>query len=127
MKKSLFLFVILSGMSLISWTQGTLQFNQVKLVTTVQTVPAGKVWKVMSALGDKLVSNCNTGDLHNITVNGSAVTVTKSTSLTFNQYCYGWQGVATVAEMPFWLPEGATLAAGANVSSISVMEFNIIP
>ena len=30
--------------------QGNLQFNQVKLVTALETVPVGKVWKVESAL-----------------------------------------------------------------------------
>lgn len=38
------------GVTLGAFAQGTLQFNQVKLVTAQETVPAGKVWKVESAL-----------------------------------------------------------------------------
>jgi hypothetical protein len=34
---------------------------------------------------------------------------------------------AQPTKLPLWLPSGATLAVGAKVSSISVLEFNIIP
>ena len=32
------------------YSQGNLQFNQVKLVSAIETVPAGKVWKVTNFL-----------------------------------------------------------------------------
>lgn len=48
MKNTLFLLSL--GVGLQAMAQGTLQFNQVKLVTAQETVPAGKVWKVESAL-----------------------------------------------------------------------------
>ena len=35
---------------LYAYAQGNLQFNQVKLVSTVETVPAGKVWKLENYL-----------------------------------------------------------------------------
>ena len=121
---ALFACLLFAG---VTFAQGTLQFNQVKVVTTTQTVPTGKVWKVESAFGNALVSNCSTNPLHTITVNGNDVTVTQSTSLTFNNYCYGWQGVATCTQLPFWLPAGASLAASTNVTGISVIEFNVVP
>ena len=34
---------------------------------------------------------------------------------------------AQPTKLPLWLPSGATLAVGTKVSSISVVEFNIIP
>src|SRR5436189_4970789 len=38
--------------------QGTLQFNQVLIITNVQTaVPAGKVWKVTSVYGAEFTIN----------------------------------------------------------------------
>ena len=37
-------------LSKFGFSQGNLQFNQVKLVSTIETVPAGKVWKVENYL-----------------------------------------------------------------------------
>lgn len=48
LKWSVEMMSVCCGISLSA--QGTLQFNQVKLVTTQETVPAGKVWKVESAM-----------------------------------------------------------------------------
>ncbi|MCC6599657.1 MAG: hypothetical protein IT223_03175 [Crocinitomicaceae bacterium] len=46
---SLFTLFTLSGLA-----QGTLQFNQVKLISnTIETVPTGKVWKVTAIYGQK--------------------------------------------------------------------------
>ena len=47
--KQLLLIVLMLGFTVIQ-AQGNLQFNQVKLVTTLETVPAGKVWKVESVI-----------------------------------------------------------------------------
>jgi hypothetical protein len=133
--------------------QGNLQFSQVKLVTTQETVPAGKVWKVESALsgeeryptsGSTLPSNSRF-----ILVNGSSVCVHEehvaTTGVGFNGCCGGgfWmnnvgmavnsttpvlvQVTAQPTKLPLWLPSGSTLSIGTKVSSISVVEFNIIP
>lgn len=133
--------------------QGNLQFSQVKLVTTQETVPAGKVWKVESALsgeeryptsGSTLPSNSRF-----ILVNGSSVCVHEehvaTTGVGFNGCCGGgfWmnnvgmavnsttpvlvQVTAQPTKLPLWLPLGSTLSIGTKVSSISVVEFNIIP
>jgi len=60
MKKSILTLAIFSFFGLMSYAQGNLQFNQVKIVSNVQeTVPAGKVWKVTSVLGAELrVNEC---------------------------------------------------------------------
>lgn len=126
MKKLLPLIIMLIAFAAVK-AQGTLQFNQVKLVTTVETVPAGKVWKVESVLGDYLVSSCSTNPMHRILVNSNNVTVSRSSTVQFNGSCFGWQGIATVTSLPIWLPAGSTLAISNNVSSISVIEFNIVP
>ena len=133
--------------------QGNLQFNQVKLITELETVPVGKVWKVESALsgeeryptsGAALPSNSRF-----ILVNGTSVCVHEehvaTTGVGFNGCCGGgfWmnnvgmavnsttpvlvQVSAQPTKLPLWLPSGATFAVGAKVSSISVVEFNIIP
>jgi len=135
------------------FSQGNLQFNQVKLVTTQETVPAGKVWKVESALsgeeryptsGSTLPSNSRF-----ILVNGNSVCVHEehvaTTGVGFNGCCGGgfWmnnvgmavnsttpvlvQVTAQPTKLPLWLPSGSTLSIGTKVSSISVVEFNIVP
>lgn len=133
--------------------QGNLQFNQVKLVTASETVPVGKVWKVESALsGEERYPTSGTALPSNsrfILVNGTSVCVHEehvaTTGVGFNGCCGGgfWmnnvgmavnsttpvlvQVSAQPTKLPLWLPAGATLAVGAKVSSISVVEFNIIP
>lgn len=47
MKKT-FLILSLLVTSIILKAQGNLQFNQVKLVSTIETVPIAKIWKVES-------------------------------------------------------------------------------
>jgi len=107
--------------------QGNLQFNKVKLVSTLETVPAGKVWKLETALGPAIISNCSTNPMHTIKINGTIVNVGTSGTLVFDTYCHGWRGIGIVTEFPIWLPENTTLEVGNNVSSINVIEFNIIP
>ena len=46
-KLLLFTFLILSNLAC---AQGNLQFNQVQLVTSLETVPVGKVWKIESVI-----------------------------------------------------------------------------
>lgn len=133
--------------------QGNLQLNQVKLVTTVETVPVGKVWKVESALtGEERYPTSGTTLASNsrfILVNGTSICVHEehvaTTGVGFNGCCGGgfWmsnvgmavnsttpvlvQVTAQPTKLPLWLPAGTTLAAGTKVSSISVLEFNMIP
>jgi len=135
------------------YTQGNLQLNQVKLVTTVETVPIGKVWKVESALtGEERYPTSGTTLASNsrfILVNGNSICVHEehvaTTGVGFNGCCGGgfWmsnvgmsvnsttpvlvQVTAQPTKLPLWLPAGATLAVGNKVSSISVLEFNIVP
>ena len=107
--------------------QGNLQFNQVLLVTSTQTVPSGKVWKVENAIATHLLASCSTDPLHSIVVNGFSATITQGGQVGFDGYCFGWRGLASVTEFPLWLPAGTTLAAGSNVNALSVIEFNIVP
>src|SRR5687768_13695285 len=47
--KKIFAYIVFASFTLVASAQGTLQFNQVKLINnTAQIVPAGKVWKVES-------------------------------------------------------------------------------
>lgn len=112
------------------FAQGNLQFNQVKLVTTVETVPVGKVWKVEAVLGQRSTSGSTTfHQTHDVIINGITVNFTQDLSIaraTGSSTTFGAsaEGVSTV---PFWLPAGSTLAISNNVSFISVLEYNIVP
>jgi hypothetical protein len=112
--------------------QGNLQFNQVKLVSTVETVPAGKIWKVESILySTAIVGNGNAtiafsiGTDASILVNG-VNTVTRSTRGVNTSQGGAYYTVWDIA-LPIWLPAGSTLSSSTGVSSISVVEFNLIP
>jgi len=90
----------------------TLQFSQVLLVSTTQTVPANKVWKVESPLpswGGGATTNT-------ITIDGNLVVVT-----------IGGSSSVSGISFPIWLPAGTSLAAGQNIPRISVIEFTVVP
>jgi hypothetical protein len=89
----------------------TLQFSQVLLVSSTQTVPANKVWKVESVMPIN-----QTSIYHQIVVNSTTIIVGTT------NYSGSW-----FHAFPMWLPAGTTLAAGATVFRISVVEFTIVP
>lgn len=103
--------------------QNTLQYNRTLLVNSLQTVPAGKVWKVESVLTSANL-NINTGSSSHqvqtsaIVVNGSTIYV--SSTWGNNQAI----GSLNLTKLPIWLPAGTTLNVSTNVNSISVIEFN---
>lgn len=96
----------------------TLQFSQVLLVTTTQTVPANKVWKIETVFPHASFSSSGgTGPIAQLVINNNAGNV-------------GHQRYdAGMSFMPFpaWLPSGTTLAAGQYVHWISVIEFTVVP
>lgn len=100
----------------------TLQFSQVLLISTVQTVPANKVWKVEAVIpdGPTLFNQYNWGTQGScrITINNHTTAIS------------GWQASGTILysfNQPLWLPAGTTLAAGSNTFRISVIEFTVVP
>ncbi|MCC6601283.1 MAG: hypothetical protein IT223_11510 [Crocinitomicaceae bacterium] len=139
--------ILLSAAFIISVTaygQSTLAFNQVKLVSTVETVPTGKVWKVVSAIGASTSATQNSSSYstspslpsdHIILINGNSAAIISSIGLSTSysgagsssssQFRIATAGKETCTELPIWLPADATLAAGSNVSLISVIEFDV--
>jgi hypothetical protein len=115
------------------WSQGNLQFNQVKLVSSQETVPAGKVWKIENILPSVRPTTTSWGNAtvdFIININNQAVYYLSSESKG-NLGGNGTTGIAAITagigNSPLWIPAGTTLSAGTNVLSISVIEFNIIP
>ena len=106
--------------SSIGFSQGNLQFNQVKLVSIQETVPAGKVWKVENAIViDGYLVNIN-ARYYAMSYNLNGVTSVITTSNNSSNIS------PTPGSFPFWIPAGSTLAAGTNMRYLSVLEFNIV-
>ena len=94
--------------------QGNLQFNQVKLVSASDTVPANKTWKVESILYS--ADHAST----------ASILLNNQTVFTRSYYVSNGQSVWEMS-FPFWVPAGTVLAAGSNVRKISIIEYNIVP
>jgi len=134
MKLAFFVFLCFT----LTWfakAQGNLQFNQVKLVTSIETVPVGKVWKVESVIYN--IPQTASGYQ---TANGSCnYTSYESTAIEIagvpTKVGQGTQPAAysnlaythSYTILPVWLPAGTTLSGGTCLNKVSVMEFNIIP
>jgi hypothetical protein len=93
--------------------QGNLQFNQALLFsgTSLNTVPAGKVWKVE-----------NTGQSY--TNGGSSA----YSSLVINgQNWFPQASGGTLPSGSIWLPAGATIAGWSGTTQYNIIEFNLVP
>lgn len=134
MKASLivFGFLVFSGGFL---AQGNLQFNQVKLVTNQETVPAGKVWKIESVIYNipetasgyqSTNGGCSYAYYEStaIVVGGTPTKVGQGTlPASYSNLAY----THSYTMLPLWIPAGTTLSGGTCLNKISVIEFNIIP
>jgi len=106
-----------------------LQFSQVKLVATVETVPSNKVWKIEGFFPTTFSrysssSGVTEGHIYNLVVNGNNRPVGVSSFLTGH---WGTSYAGNIGNFPLWIPAGTTLSAGSNIGEISVIEFTVIP
>ena len=122
----LFSFVV-SLFALANTSQAqTLQFSQVLLVSTTQTVPANKVWKVEGFMpSQSLIAPWQSTVNFSITINNSQIFVAGAYQRESGNSGYAYS--ANLVFQPLWLPAGTTLAAGTNVFGVSVIEFNVVP
>lgn len=130
------IIVVLSLFSLVSIiAQGNLQFNQVKLVSALETVPVGKVWKIESVI----YNIPQTASGYQSTNGGCSYAYYESTAIeiagTPTKVGQGTQPAAysnlaythSYTMLPVWIPAGTTLSGGTCLNKISVIEFNIVP
>ena len=131
-KLLLFTFILLSNLAC---AQGNLQFNQVKLVTSTETVPVGKVWKIESVIYNIAATasgyqasngSCNSSTYESTSIEIAGIPTkvgqgTQAASYSNLQYTHSY----TI--LPLWIPAGTTLSGGTCLNKISVIEFNIIP
>jgi hypothetical protein len=124
------------------YSQGNLQFNQVKIVSNTdasQTVPAGKVWKIESVFSEG-------GDTYPMGASGTVYAHFSACGLaSFNFQNYGRYlsinnipvafGIHSagnqMTNLPVWLPSGTTICTCMPsyicARGYSVIEFNIVP
>jgi hypothetical protein len=119
-----FFFVLL--FSTLGFSQGNLQFNQVKLVSTIETVPAGKVWKVTNYLptpnGNYQFAQIGLAE-YLININGVAMNLGRRA---YYNSSYGLMDEVRHSG-DIWLAAGTTLSVFQNIAHLSVIEFNIVP
>jgi hypothetical protein len=149
--KLLIFLSLLSFVSLGVSAQGTLQFNQALVVTDqLQTVPAGKVWKVTAIYGKDEVCR-SVAPLYNnwfskalvagFFLNGVEVlsfrkfltqtmysnspTCSSNSNSGYNFSSLNFESDPNV--LPIWIPAGATVQTSGPNIFLSAIEFNIIP
>ena len=107
-----------------SQDENELKFNQVLLVEQSTSIPEGKIWKIESVLSSSaIISSSSDGwssKALSIIVNNNETYLKSST----NNSGYRTGYSVNITKLPIWLPEGTSLAPGANCHSISVIEFN---
>ena len=121
MKKLLFITLLFCGLAFSAQSQ-SLTYNKVILLTALDTVPQGKVWKVVSYLPSGQWINAGTG------TTGSLDILINSVEYKISQYkmAYvgnGGHGEKETVPFPIWLPAGTTLEPSTNCGSLSIIEF----
>jgi hypothetical protein len=108
------LFLLVSVLfNFVLFAQGNLQFNQALLFSgqTLNTVPAGKIWKVENTA--QSYSTSGSALYSSLVINGQAW---------FPQPSGG-----SLPSGPIWLPAGSTISGYSANTQFNIIEFNIIP
>jgi hypothetical protein len=130
--KKFILLIFLTSILFACKAQHTLSFNQGLLVSTSQTVPAGKIWKVVSCLPSQN-SQINQNNVEGlpevgtfaILVNGNTVYLSNVGAAYFGDNFYTEFTNVNANLFPMWIPAGTTLAASTGIQYLSVLEFII--
>ena len=112
MKKLLFITLLFCGLSFSAQSQ-SLTYSKVILLTALDTVPQGKVWKVVS-YQPVVSSNSHVY----MDVNGVQI----------HLYAWHYQSGGAIVErempLPMWLPSGTVIENNSNLCySLSIIEF----
>lgn len=139
MKKIFIILIIIFAVNISVKAQGNLQFSQIKMISTLDTVPNGKVWKVESIVYSQSIPNYNGNSINQdeiISINGQNVSVRSSRYMSGTNWFsgpYGWMNhpvaefITWEQKLPMWLPAGTTINVGAGVQYINAIEYNIVP
>lgn len=116
MKKTLLLLFTIFTFSQLD--AQNLEFSQVKLVSSLETVPVGKVWKITNVLPSQSF-NSQPPNCLQIKVNSNLVVLSS-----YYNAIDASQPNTMVLQGAIWLPAGTTLETFQSIEYISVMEFN---
>ena len=138
----LFFVFLIFGVLISQVSAQTLEFGSVRLVgTNAETVPAGKVWKVVKAIPSQSISRStstsystpSTSSVFACLINGQSVPLTRVDAGVTTGRTGSSSSQAAVYQnlntdmFPFWLPAGSTLEASAGLFYLSVIEFTVVP
>ena len=112
---------LISSVSILEY-QNSSQF--VKLITNLQTVPAGKKWKITSVLPNVPITTANLTQLpydidFSIKIN-SNINYVGAVKL---GYGFGQNSAFQSLDGPIWLPSGTTLEPFSNIYGITIQEY----
>ncbi len=139
MKKIFTLIAFVFLLPTTSKAQGDLQFSKVKLISTQDTVPSGKMWKIESFIYSQPIPNSSV----NITQDASIALNGQIINIRSTRFSAPWAGTiwgcgCSVSaygaayeiweqKLPIWLPAGTIVGVDIGVLYISALEFNVIP
>mgnify|MGYP001325256581 CR=1 FL=1 len=122
MKKLLFITLLFCGFAFTAQSQ-SLTYSKVILLTALDTVPQGKVWKVTNYLP---FSNFLPSSTNGSSVSGEiSMKVNGTTSILAAARVghYNSGNSLFLAQIPIWLPAGTTVEPWNNCGSLSIIEF----
>ena len=110
MNKIIFLTLLFCGLAFSAQSQ-SLTYSRVLLVETLDTVPQGKVWKVVSyysSEGASATIKCE--------INGNK-------QILFSKHYDNGSMIKREIILPMWLPAGTTLKPSDYCNGLSIIEF----
>lgn len=134
-QKTVYIVILLFMLcSVHSRAQSSLEFSKVLLVSTSQTVPIDRVWKIESVISSSKLApglsySSNGGSTNSIVIliNGSSAYIKSWDEKNYaNAGAYS-AASGDVTDLPIWLPAGSSLEASTNTLYISVIEFKVVP
>ena len=120
-KKIIFITLLFCGLAFSAQSQ-SLTYSKVILLTSLDTVPQGKVWKVTSFLPDNSwvsVSYPTSNGALDVLINGAVAKI----SYYSHDASAGGGSLQEKVPFPIWLPAGTTLEPSTNCGSLSIIEF----
>ena len=121
MKKIIFITLLFCGLAFTAQSQ-SLTYSKVILLTALDSVPQGKVWKIVSYLPSSQWISAGTNSSSSVNVLINSVE-SKISQYSMAHVGNGGHGEKETVPFPIWLPSGTTVEPSTNCGSLSVIEF----
>ena len=123
MKKIIFITLLFCGLAFTAQSQ-SLTYSKVILLTSLDTVPQGKVWKIVSYLPSSQWISAGTYSSSSVNVLINSVD-SKISQYSMAHVGNGGHGEKETVPFPIWLPSGTTVEPSTNCGSLSLIEFTV--